>query len=131
MNKGDELVERAAVRLEEVADRAAARGGFAGKLGGLLAEDSAFLRQLKPSLIKARAKGEAALDPAVEGAPAMRERVREPAADSAPPRGARTGGGSGGHGAGRNPLPIIGAAFAVGIAAARVLDWRGHAHPRH
>ena len=31
---------------------------------------------------------------------------------------------------GPNPWLIVGVAFAVGFAAAKVLDWRGHAHPR-
>ena len=37
-----------------------------------------------------------------------------------------------GRGRGRGPSPflVIGAAFAAGIVLAKVLDWRGHAHPR-
>ena len=31
---------------------------------------------------------------------------------------------------GPNPWLVVGVAFAVGFAAAKVLDWRGHAHPR-
>jgi hypothetical protein len=33
-------------------------------------------------------------------------------------------------GKGPNPLLIAAAAFAVGIVAAKLVDWRGHAHPR-
>ena len=33
-------------------------------------------------------------------------------------------------GRGLNPFVIAGAAFAVGIVIAKVIDWRGHAHPR-
>ena len=29
-----------------------------------------------------------------------------------------------------NPLLIVGAAFVAGIVIAKVIDWRGHAHPR-
>jgi hypothetical protein len=34
------------------------------------------------------------------------------------------------RGGGPNPWLVIGAAFAAGILAAKVIDWRGHAHPR-
>jgi hypothetical protein len=30
----------------------------------------------------------------------------------------------------RNPVALVGAAFAAGVLLAKVLDWRGHAHPR-
>ena len=29
-----------------------------------------------------------------------------------------------------SPWLVLGAAFAVGMLAAKALDWRGHAHPR-
>jgi len=29
-----------------------------------------------------------------------------------------------------NPLPIIGAALGAGFMLAKLIDWRGHAHPR-
>ena len=32
--------------------------------------------------------------------------------------------------AGPNPFVIAGAAFAVGSLLAKLIDWRGHAHPR-
>jgi hypothetical protein len=35
-----------------------------------------------------------------------------------------------GNRGGPNPFVVLGAAFALGIAAAKVIDWRGHAHPR-
>jgi hypothetical protein len=117
MSKADQLVERAADRLREVADRASAQGGIAAKLGDELAEDAAFLRRLKPSLIVARAKGEAPTDlPAGTGAP------KAPSRPQLPKR--PTGGG------GPNPLLIVGAAFVAGIVLAKFIDWRGHAHPR-
>lgn len=30
----------------------------------------------------------------------------------------------------RHPLVIVGAAFGAGVAFAKLVDWRGHAHPR-
>ena len=59
MTKADQLVDRAASRLQKMADKAAAEEGVAAKLAQPLADDAAFLRKLKPSLILARAKGEA------------------------------------------------------------------------
>ena len=59
MTKGDQLVEKGAERLEQLANRIAAEGGVKAKLAEPLTEDAAFLRKLKPSLIKARARGEA------------------------------------------------------------------------
>jgi hypothetical protein len=114
--KGDALVESGANKLDELSRKAAARGGLAGKLADELADDASFLRKLKPSLIVARAKGEAAKD-ADPGAP-----VRAP---SGPQVGARPTGSSA-----KNPFAVAGAAFAVGALLAKVIDWRGHAHPR-
>jgi hypothetical protein len=66
--KGDALVESGASKLDELSRKAAARGGLAGKLAGELADDASVLRKLKPSLIVARAKGNAPKD-AEPGAP--------------------------------------------------------------
>jgi hypothetical protein len=119
MSKGDQLIDRAADRLRNVADRAAAQGGLGAMLAQPLAEDAAFLRKLKPSLIVARAKGQAPTDlPAGSGAPA---------APTKPQHGPRPKKRSG---QGPSPFLVIGAAFVVGIALAKVIDWRGHAHPR-
>ena len=133
MSKGDLLVERGAVKLEELSRKAAAKGGFAASLADELAEDAAFLRRLKPSLIKARAQGKAPINRAPQEPP------RTPSAPSAPsapqisasrppkrrrPKRARKRGG------GPNPFLVAGAALAAGIALAKVIDWRGHAHPR-
>ncbi len=118
--KADQLIDRAADRLRETADRAAAQGGLAAKLAEPLAEDAAFLRKLKPSLIVARAKGEAPTDqPAGSGAPAAPTRPQL----GQRPKKKRQGGG---------PMPflVVGAAFAAGIMIAKLIDWRGHAHPR-
>src|ERR671931_2893570 len=58
----DETIDRAADKLQELADKAAGQDGLKGKLAEPLAEDAAFLRKLKPSLIAARARGEAPTD---------------------------------------------------------------------
>jgi len=100
----------------------AGQGGIKEKLAAELADDADFLRKLKPELIKKRAKGEAATD---------REPTEvKPPAPSGPrlgrqpkPRKAR---GSGGP----NPYVVVGAALILGVACAKWLDWRGHAHPR-
>ena len=115
MNKGDQLVDRAADRLRDLADRAAAEGGVAAKLAESLAEDAAFLRNLKPSLIKARAKGEAPTDlPAGSSAPPQPLLPQPPKTQTEGP----------------NPLLVVGAALVIGIALAKLIDWRSHAHPR-
>jgi hypothetical protein len=120
MNKADQLIDRAADRLREVADRASAQGGIAAKLGDELADDAAFLRRLKPSLIVARAKGEAPTDlPAGSGAPSAPTRPQL----GSRPKKAKAG-------TGPSPLLIVGAAFVAGIVVAKLIDWRGHAHPR-
>lgn len=118
--KVDKVVDRAADRLREFADRAAAEGGIAAKLAQPLAEDAAFLRKLKPSLIAARAKGQAPTDqPAGSGAPT---------APSAPQLGERPKRKK--KGRGPSPFLVVGAALVAGIVLAKVIDWRGHAHPR-
>jgi hypothetical protein len=115
VNKGDQLVDRAADRLRDLADRAAAEGGMAAKLAESLGEDAAFLRNLKPSLIKARAKGEAPTDlPAGSSAPARPLMPQPPKAQAEGP----------------NPFLVVGAALVIGIALAKLIDWRSHAHPR-
>jgi hypothetical protein len=118
--KADQVVDRAADRLREIADRAAAEGGVAAKLAQPLAEDAAFLRKLKPSLIAARVKGQAPTDqPAGSGAPAA---PSAPQLGARPKRKKKKGGPS--------PFLIVGAALVTGIVLAKVIDWRGHAHPR-
>lgn len=129
MNRADQLVDRAADGLRALADRASAQGGIAAKLADELAEDAAFLRRLKPSLIVARAKGEAPTD-LPPGSVATLSAPTRP--EPAPPQ--PQGGGSGpspqGSGSGPNPLVIVGAALIAGIVLAKLIDWRGHAHPR-
>jgi len=128
MSKGDLLVERGARGLEELSRKAAAKGGFAAKISDELADDAVFLRKLKPSLIKARAKGKAPVNQAPEPKPKS-----PPPSSSAPPparprrrRKAKRPTRS----RGPNPFVVMGVALVAGIALAKVIDWRGHAHPR-
>ena len=120
MTKGDELVERAAAWLEAQANEAAAEGGARAKLAEMLADDAEFVRKLKPSLIAARARGEAPTD-LKPGTPR-----RAPAGPQLGPR-PKTGGADGD---GPNPFLVLGVAMFAGIVLAKVIDWRGHAHPR-
>jgi hypothetical protein len=112
--RGDQALETAADRLETFVEEARREGGVKAKVGNAFADDPAFLRKLKPSLVKARAKGEQPTEP-------IRTHRPEP-----PPRPkpAKAKGG------GPSPWLVVGAAFALGILAAKALDWRGHAHPR-
>jgi hypothetical protein len=119
MTAADEKVEHAADKLQALADRAAAEQGLRHKLAQPLADDANFVRKLKPSLIKARAKGELPKDaPPGDGATA-------PAGPQlgARPKPKRNGGG-------RSPFAVLGIAFGAGMFLAKWIDWRGHAHPR-
>jgi len=128
MSKADLLVERGADRLEGLSRKAAAKGGFAAKLANELAEDAAFLRKLKPSLIKARAKGRAPIartqdrDSQAPSAPQMTTPPPHPKPKPKPKSGRPR--------RGPNPFLVAGVALAAGIVLAKVIDWRGHAHPR-
>jgi hypothetical protein len=116
MTRGDAVVERGAQGLQRLARRAAESGGITSRLAPELADDAAFLRKLKPSLIAARVRG---------NAPTNGRPGETPAAPSGPQlgRGRRKGGGP-------SPWLVLGAAFALGIVLAKAVDWRGHAHPR-
>lgn len=120
MSKADQLVDRGADKLETLADRTAADGGVKAKLADELADDAAFLRKLKPSLMAARAKGEA---PTNEKPGETRHAPAGPQLGSRPKPKRRNGGGP-------SPWLVIGVALVVGIVAAKAIDWRGHAHPR-
>jgi hypothetical protein len=128
MSKGDLLVERGARGLEQLSRKAAAKGGFAAKISDELADDAVFLRKLKPSLIKARAKGKAPVNQASEPKPES-----PPPSSSAPsparPRRRRKAKRPT-RSRGPNPFVVMGVALVAGIALAKVIDWRGHAHPR-
>ena len=127
MSKGDLLVERGAVKLEELSRKAAAKGGFAASLADELAEDAVFLRKLKPSLIKARAQGQAPVARAPQARPAPSE---PPISAPRPPKRRRARRRRKPRSGGPNPFLVAGLALAAGIAVAKVIDWRGHAHPR-
>jgi hypothetical protein len=121
MTKADLLVERGAERLQQLAQRAANRGDGVGEwLAEELTADAAFLRKLKPSLIAARARGEAPAEPGVKPvAPSVPQLGPRPERK----RGVKREGGP-------SPLLVVGAALVTGIVIAKVIDWRGHAHPR-
>jgi len=116
--KADEIVERGADRLQGLSERASAGDGFKAKLADELADDAAFLRKLKPSLMKARAKGEA---PTNEKPGEVRAAPVGPQLGKRP-KPKRSGG--------PNPFVVAAAALAVGIVVAKWIDWRGHAHPK-
>jgi hypothetical protein len=123
LRKADTLVERGASALETWARDLAVDGGLRRQVAEELLHDAAFLRKLKPSLIASRARGEpAAAEPPVQAVTEL-----PPAAQSEPPAPKpRTAKRSGGL----NPFVVAGAAFVAGIALAKVIDWRSHAHPR-
>jgi hypothetical protein len=115
-------LETAADKLRAKSEQLAGQGGIKDKLAEELADDAEFLRKLKPGLIKQRLRGDAPTDrdPTDE---------KPPVAPSGPqlgrrPRRARPSSG------GPNPFVVIGVALAAGVALAKWLDWRGHAHPR-
>jgi hypothetical protein len=113
----DQTIDRAADKLQELADKAAGQNGLKSKLAQPLAEDAAFLRKLKPSLIAARARGEAPTDQKPGGGT-----VTPVTPEPKPARKPRGGG--------PNPWLVAAGAFAAGIVLAKLIDWRGHAHPR-
>jgi hypothetical protein len=119
MTAGDQVVERGADKLEGLSERMASEGGVKAKLADELADDAAFLRKLKPSLMVARAKGDA---------PTNEKPGEPPRAPRGPQLGARpTPRRSRG---GPSPYLVIGASLLAGVLVAKVIDWRGHAHPR-
>ena len=118
--KGDGAFESGAEKLDELSGKAAAKGGAADKLADELAEDAAFLRKLKPSLIVKRAKGELPKD-AEPGSTGARRRAAPSGPQHAPSKSGKRG---------PNPFAVAGAAFGIGTLLAKLIDWRGHAHPR-
>ncbi len=120
MTTADQKIDRLADKLQELADRSAGEGGPKAKLAEPLADDADFLRKLKPSLIKARAKGEA---PTNQQPTSAGPKPAKPAKRAKTPKRKQGGGGP-------NPLLVAGICFVAGIALAKWIDWRGHAHPR-
>jgi hypothetical protein len=119
MTTVDEKFDRLADKLQELANRSAAEGGTKSKLAQPLADDADFLRKLKPSLIRARMRG---------GGAATSQRPTQGLVARAPKRPRRRKKKR--NGGGPNPWVVAGACFAAGIVLAKVIDWRGHAHPR-
>jgi hypothetical protein len=120
MTTADQKFERAANKLQQLANSLAGEGGVKAKLAEPLAEDADFVRKLKPSLIKARAKGEAPTNQKPGKAPLS---PTSPQLGKRPKRKRKSGGGP-------NPFLVVGVALVAGIALAKWIDWRGHAHPR-
>jgi hypothetical protein len=118
VTKVDQAVERGADKLESVSDRIAAEGGVKAKLADELADDAAFLRKLKPSLMVARAKGDA---------PTNEKPGQPPRAPRGPQLGARP---TPRRTRGTSPVLVVGGALLAGMLFAKLIDWRGHAHPR-
>jgi hypothetical protein len=120
MTRGDHAVETAADKLETVVKQARQSGGIKGKVGAALADDPEFLRKLKPSLIAARAKGEAPTG----GPPPPPKAPTGPQVERPKAKKPKNGGG------GMSPWLVIGVALGIGYVLAKAIDWRGHAHPR-
>jgi hypothetical protein len=119
MTTADRKVEQVADKLQELANRVSGEGGLKAKLAEPLAEDADLIRRMKPSLIKARLKGEA---------PTNQKPGATVVAPSGPQLGSRPKPKQGG---GPSPWLVVGVALAAGIFVAKWIDWRGHAHPRH
>jgi len=126
MSAADQKVDQAADKVQELANQMAGEEGFKAKLADPLAEDADLIRRMKPSLIKARAKGEAptgqrpgetAIAPSAPQLGARPEPKQTP--EQKPKR------------KGPNPWLIVGVALVAGIFLAKWIDWRGHAHPRN
>jgi hypothetical protein len=117
MSKVDELVDSGADRLQQAAERTAGQPGYKAKVSEELADGAAFVRKLKPSLMVARAKGKAPTNQK-PGEGVVMPTVPAPERTTSARRGP-------------SPLLIIGAALAVGIVVAKIIDWRGYAHPRY
>lgn len=115
----DSLAEKARAKSEELRGQ----GGIKDKLAEELADDAEFLRKLKPELIKKRAKGEMPTD---EKPTEVRQAPSSPQLGKRPKPAKRRSSSAGGP----NPFVVIGIALVAGVALAKWLDWRGHAHPK-
>ena len=121
MSTLDSLADKARAKSEEWRGQ----GGIKDKLAEELAADAEFLPKLKPELIKKRAKGEAPTDEQpteVRQAPSGPQLGKRPKPKPKSKGPAKSGG--------PNPFIVIGIALVAGVALAKWLDWRGHAHPR-
>jgi len=115
MTRGDQTVERAADKLDGIAQEAARDDGVKAKLAEPLADDAALIRGMRPSRIAARLRG----GPGGEAGATQPLPAPEPKAAAERKRRG-----------GPNPILLAVGAFAVGLVIAKVIDWRGHAHPR-
>jgi len=118
MTTADRKVEQVADRLQRLANRVSGEGGLKAKLAEPLADDANLIRRMKPSLIRARLKGEA---------PTNQKPGATVIAPSGPQLSSRPKPKKGG---GPGPWLVVGVALATGIVVAKLIDWRGHAHPR-
>jgi len=121
----DQTVERAATKLQQLANQWAGESGLKAKLAQPLAEDADLIRKMKPSLIKARAKGKETVNQVPE-----REAPAPSAPQAARPRRQRKAKRPRRR-QGPNPFVVAGIALAAGIGLAKLIDWRGHPHPRN
>ena len=117
--KADQVVDRGADKLEEMSERTAAEEGVKAKLSEELAGDAEFLRKLKPSLMVKRAKGEAPTNEQ-PGEPRRAPACPQLGGRPKPTRKRK----------GPTPWVVLGGAIVGGYFLAKVVDWRGHAHPR-
>ena len=117
--RADQVVDRGADKLDELAERTAAEDGVKAKLSDELADDAAFLRKLKPSLMAKRARGEAPTN-------------EKPGQPRRAPAGPQLGGRPTPNRKRKGPSPwaVLGGAIVGGYFLAKVVDWRGHGHPR-
>src|SRR2546429_6293715 len=111
----DQTVEHTANKLQQLANQLAGEGGLRSKLAQPLAEDADLIRKMKPSLIKARAKGEAPTNQK-PGRPVVAP--SSPQIGGSPPKATTSGGA--------DPRSSVGAAPA---ARSVLAEWNGRSRP--
>jgi hypothetical protein len=136
LGKLDSLLERGADALERFAHDLARENGFKRQLGEELAEDAAFLRNLTPTRVAERARGESPTEPVTpeQVATQVKESLPAPAPTAGPgpdPAPAAAPPSPKPPSSGPNPFAVIGIAFVAGFAVARLIAWRSDAYPRH
>jgi hypothetical protein len=103
MTRADQAVESAADQLETIIEDARRRGEVKAEAAGLLASDPGLAH--RPEHDGTSRDGSATAVP-------------RPVTHSRPKHN------------GLNPWFVVGIGFALGVLAAKVIDWRSHAHPR-
>jgi hypothetical protein len=111
----DQTVERAADKLQQLANKLAGEGGLKSKLAQPLAEDADLIRRMKPSLIRARAEGKAPTPTSQKSG----QTAATPSHPQLSPRPKRKRGG------GVSPWLVVGVALATGIVLAKWIDRKG------